>query len=126
MNFRLNKFKIAGRSFPVVAGVWLFVFFGFPTFCAKAGDSPPLEELHTAEQIRRLTPEQAALHYPVKLRGVVTFFDQSLFSRFLQDDTAGIYIGDNTNLPPLVSGQLLEIKGGTYPGEYAPILMPRS
>ncbi len=83
-----------------------------------------MAELRTAEQIRRLTPEQAALHFPVKLRGVVTVFDQRLFSRFLQDDTAGIYIGDNTNLPPLTSGQVVEIKGVTFPGEYAPILMP--
>lgn len=84
------------------------------------------EALTTAEQIRRLTPEEASGHYPVRLRGVITFFDQSLYSRFVQDDTAGIYIGDNTNLPPIAPGQEVEITGEARPGEYAPILMPQT
>jgi PAS domain S-box-containing protein len=106
----------------ILGGIVLFAT--ITTGFARAGDAPPFEELHTAEQIRRLTPEQAALHYPVKMRGVITVFDQSLYTRFLQDDTAGIYIGDNTNLPPLKPGQEIQIEGVTYPGEYAPILMP--
>src|SRR5690348_3331688 len=46
----------------------------------------PLPELLTAAQVRSLTAEQAARHYPVRLRGVVTFYEQSLFSRFVQDE----------------------------------------
>ena len=49
-----------------------------------------LPELRTAEAVRRLTAEQAERGYPVRLRGVVSFFNQTLFSRFVQDDTAGI------------------------------------
>src|SRR5260370_288269 len=93
----------------------------------RAADAPALEELHTAERVRRLTPEQAALHYPVRLRGTITFFDQPQFFRFVQDETAGVYffLDDSTNNPPLAAGQLVEIVGEANPGEYAPIIVPR-
>jgi PAS domain S-box-containing protein len=83
-------------------------------------------ELRTAENVRRLTAEQAAQRLPVRLRGVVTFFDERLFSRFLQDDTAGIYLFLSTNTPSfsLSVGQWVEIQGVTSPGEYAPIVVP--
>lgn len=85
-----------------------------------------LPELRTAEQVRRLTTDEAARHYPVRLRGVVTFYDQNLFSRFAQDDTAGIYLGDYANPVPLPPGQMVEIVGTTSPGEYAPIVTPQT
>ncbi len=84
-----------------------------------------LEELHTADQVRRLTADEAAKHHPVRLRGVITAYDQSLFYRFIQDDTAGIYLGDSANLPALTGGQLVEIQGITSPGEYAPVVLPQ-
>lgn len=95
--------------------------------CACGEDTnAPLEELRTAQQVRQLTPEQATRHYPAKLRGVVTFFDQNQFYRFIQDDTAGIYfqLDDSPDNPPLAAGQLVEIEGETSPGEFAPILEP--
>lgn len=55
----------------------------------STAQSPPAE-LRTAAEVRRLTPEQAEKGLPVRLRGVVTFHDGALFSRFVQDDTAGI------------------------------------
>ena len=86
----------------------------------------PLPELHTAAEVRRLTTEQAARHYPVRLRGVVTFYDQSLFSRFVEDETAGIYLGDYSNAVTLLPGQLVEVVGTTSQGEYAPIVTPKT
>ncbi|HKI70675.1 MAG TPA: hypothetical protein VKA67_13900, partial [Verrucomicrobiae bacterium] len=84
----------------------------------------PLPELRTAAQIRQLTPEQAARHYPVKLRAVITFYDESQYYRFVQDDTAGIYFNESTSSvnPPMASGQLIEIEGETSPGEFAPVI----
>ncbi len=102
---------------------WLTALF-FGCLPLTAADSA-LEELHTAEQVRHLTAEQAAKHYPVRLRGVVTAFDQPLYYRFIQDETAGIYVGDPGNLEPLTPGELVEIEGTTNPGEYAPIIMPQ-
>ncbi len=87
--------------------------------------NPPAEELRTAAQVRSLTPQQAGQHLPVRLKGVVTFSDATLFSHFIQDETAGIYLLD-TNLPALSPGQLVEVEGYSSPGEYAPIIVPSS
>ena len=84
------------------------------------------EELRTADQVRRLTPEQAEKHLEVRIKGVVTFYDANLNSRFIQDETAGIYFQEMNNGPALRPGQLVEIEGQTGAGEYAPIVIPRS
>ncbi len=82
--------------------------------------------LTTAAEVRALSAEDAAKHYAVKLHGVVTFYDEALFSRFFQDQTAGIYFMELTNIPPLVAGQEVELSGVTGPGEYAPVIVPTS
>ncbi|MGO9585931.1 MAG: hypothetical protein ACLP2Y_07045 [Limisphaerales bacterium] len=87
--------------------------------------NPLADELHTAAQVRGLTPQQAGGHLPVRLKGVVTFSDATLYSHFFQDETAGIYLLD-TNLPALSPGQLVEVEGYSSPGEYAPIVVPNS
>ena len=109
----------------VISAVALLFFLLAGCPCSQ-GKDVPLEELRTAGQIRQLTPEQAARQYPVRLRGVVTFFDQSHYFRFMQDDTAGIYffLGDSPDNPPLAAGQLVELEGEVSPGEYAPIVIP--
>jgi hypothetical protein len=92
-----------------------------------AGQNAPAGELLTAAQVRNLTPQQAAQQLPVKLKGVVTFCDEGLNSRFVQDNMAGIYFRDlNTNMPALTAGQMVEIEGVTSPGEYAPVIIPNS
>ena len=92
------------------------------TFSSRAQTSP--ETLSTVEQVRRLSPAEAEKGLPVKLRGVVTFHDEGLYSRFIQDDTAGIYLLSLTNLPAFVPGQMLEVEGVTSPGEFAPVVRP--
>lgn len=72
--------------------------------------------------MRSLTPQQAGGHLPVRLKGVVTYWE--IYSRFVQDETAGIYLRENTNLPAVKAGQIVEIEGVTSPGEYAPIIVP--
>src|SRR5947207_1209785 len=37
---------------------------------------------------------------------------------------SGIYFYELTNMPPLRSGQLVEIEGQTDAGEYAPVVVP--
>jgi hypothetical protein len=79
-----------------------------------------------ANSIRALSAAEAAQNYPVKIRGVVMFADEALFSRFVQDETAGIYFGEMTNLPPFKAGQLIEIEGVTGAGEYVSVVLPKS
>lgn len=82
---------------------------------------PPVEPLRTAAQVRTLTPQQAAAHRPVRLQGVVTYWE--VYLRFLQDESAGIYLLENTNLLAATPGQIIEVEGVTSPGEYAPIIV---
>jgi PAS domain S-box-containing protein len=91
-----------------------------------AAQTAPGQVLRFADQVRRLTPEQAEQHLPVWLKGVVTFSDERLYSRFVQDATAGIYLSELTNGPALVPGQLVEVEGQTGAGEYAPIVIPQA
>lgn len=80
--------------------------------------------LNTAAAVRGLTVAQAQQSMHVRLRGVVTFFDEKLFSRFIQDETAGIYLQYSAATPGLVPGQIVEVEGYSSSGEYAPVLVP--
>ena len=79
--------------------------------------SPPAEVMPQPEVV--LTPEQAARHLPVRLVGVVTFHDPALYSRFIQDESAGIYFQEATNTVRLRMGQRVELEGETSAGEFA-------
>src|SRR5215469_2130840 len=100
---------------------------GFITLLGAAarGQNSITNELSTAEQVRQLTSAQAALHYPVRLRGVVTFCDANNYYYFVQDQSAGIYfrLDSSAGNPPLASGQLIDIQGEADPGEFAPVVM---
>jgi signal transduction histidine kinase len=76
---------------------------------------------HT-DQIRRLSPEEAALGYPVRIRGVVTD-DVPAPDFFVQDTTAGIYV-EGSSAPKFAHhwGDLVEVEGVTGPGKFAPII----
>ena len=102
----------------------IFVAFWLVLFPA-GGQATPVPELTTVAAIRQLTIEQTRQKIPVQLRGVVTFFDERLYSHFMQDETAGIYLQfpTNTGPPPLLSGQLVEVTGTCSPGEYAPVVV---
>src|SRR6266403_2514665 len=90
---------------------------------------PPVTEaspgwvLTSADAVRELTPAQAAQKVLVRLRGVVTFFFNTR-SCFVQDETAGIYVGGGAEVPELRPGDLVLIEGVSGSGEYAPIVSP--
>ena len=120
-----------GRPFAAAgqAAALLLLIFTFGWLRATAADTP-LEEIQTAEQIRQMSSQQAELHYPVRLRGVVTFLDDRIpmkTFRFIQDETAGIYFYADglSNNPALRTGQLVEIEGVTGAGSFAPVVQAR-
>ena len=92
---------------------------------AARGQISITNELTTAAQVRQLTPAQAALHFPVRLRGIVTFCDENNYYFFVQDKSAGIYfrLDPSADGAPLAAGQLIEIQGEADPGEFAPVVM---
>jgi signal transduction histidine kinase len=88
------------------------------------GQRPPEHGVRftRADEIRRLTPEQAAQAYPVLIRGVITM-DAPAPDLFVQDATAGIFVeGSVSHQYPHMLGQLVEIEGVTGPGKFAPVI----
>ena len=83
--------------------------------------SVALPLLTRAEQVRQLSADQAERGYPVRLRGVVTYFDSESPDLFVQDSTAGIWVdlGNSTKLS-LRAGELVEVKGVSSAGDFAP------
>jgi len=80
------------------------------------------EILTKVDQVRKLSPEQAAQGYPVRVRGVVTG-DVPSPDFFVQDATAGVYVeGNQSHLFPHRLGDLVEIEGITGPGKFAPVI----
>ncbi len=84
--------------------------------------------LSTADQVHRLTREEAAAGYPVVIRGVVTCPLPQYGALVIQDSTRGVYVsrvGAALGQPPGL-GELVEIEGVTDPGEFAPRIQARS
>ena len=76
-----------------------------------------LPTLASARELRNLPAAEAARHYPVHLRAVVTLVEPSR-TIFLRDDTGAAFIRWSKNLPDLRAGERLEVEGETYPGLY--------
>ncbi|MGZ4732073.1 MAG: sensor histidine kinase [Terriglobales bacterium] len=75
-----------------------------------------------ADQVRHLSAEEAALGYPVRIRGVITD-DVPSPDFFVQDSTAGIYVEGSAS--PRFGhhwGDLVELEGVTGPGKFAPVI----
>lgn len=95
--------------------MWPIAIAGF-----MAGQTLPV--LTSVDQLRRLTPDQAQLGYPVRIRGVITD-DIPKPDFFVQDETAGIYVEGNSSLAAShVLGNFVEVEGVTGPGHFAPVI----
>jgi signal transduction histidine kinase len=77
--------------------------------------------LTTADQVRRLSQEQASLNIPAHIRGVVTAANQN--SLVLEDTSGGVFIiFDSSNAVPPAVGQLWEVSGTTDRGDFSPVI----
>ena len=84
--------------------------------------SGPLPTLTRAGQVRKLSPEQASLGYPVHIRGVITG-DVPSPDFFVQDGSAGVYVeGNKSSRFPHALGQIIDLEGVTGPGKFAPVI----
>ncbi|MGH9514266.1 MAG: sensor histidine kinase [Terriglobales bacterium] len=91
------------------------------TLSAQTAMKMPTTLTH-ADQVRRLTPEQAATGYPVRVRGVITM-DAPAPDFFIQDKTAGIFVeGSVTSKFIHRIGEFVEVDGVTGPGKFAPVI----
>src|SRR5579863_8563415 len=87
---------------------------------AQGSASSSLPTLTTAEQIRKLSPDEAVRRYPVRIRAVVTYWDPANVDYYVQDSTAGIYINEPDGKFRFSPGQVLEIEGETEEPDFAP------
>lgn len=124
MVMRSATFLLRQPELRTARGPAIFVFC-LLFFLPVLGQPTAVQELRAVSAIRALSVAQTQQKIPVHLRGVITFFDERLYSRFLQDDTAGIYLQfpAKTGPPPLAAGQLVEVSGICSPGEYAPVVI---
>ena len=115
------------RRAPIIAAAMLFVPACTRTVCQPSeAQANGLPVLATARQVHSLTPEQASRGFPIRLRGVVTFYDpyqEGHKALFIADRTGGIFVapGDGPILP-IHAGSLVEVSGVTDPGGFAPII----
>ncbi|HEY0785958.1 MAG TPA: diguanylate cyclase, partial [Acidobacteriaceae bacterium] len=79
------------------------------------------EELRTAFAVHHLPLKLAALRLPVHLDAVVTFYKPALSTLFIQDRTDGMYVQvKSTHMPSLKTGDHVDVRGVTLPGDFAP------
>ena len=69
--------------------VWLRSVVAAPGQKSTIANLPTLTHI---EQIREMSIEEAGRGYPVRIRGVVTYFNQNAGDLFIQDSTAGIWV----------------------------------
>ena len=90
-----------------------------------AGQTPRSTQLlTTVAEVHGLPALAAKERYPVRLRGVVTYYDQPWSNLFIQDASGGIYVhADIPNPPRLATGDLVEIDGFSARGGFAPMVV---
>ena len=76
--------------------------------------------LTTAAEVLSLTRSQATRRISVSVTGVVTVAEPNWAGRFfVQDSTGGVFV-NNTHQPQPMLGDLVQVKGVSDPGSYAP------
>jgi PAS domain S-box-containing protein len=81
-----------------------------------------LPTLTHVEQIRRMSIEEAGRGYPVRLRGVVTYYNWGVDDLYVQDSTAGIWVNPGPTKLALHQGELVEVEGFSGAGDLAPVI----
>lgn len=79
--------------------------------------------------LRALSREQADERRPMRIRGVVTYYERAKFMAFVQDATGGTYVAPEWQIVepanfagPIRPGLLVEVEGITNGGRFAPFL----
>jgi signal transduction histidine kinase len=121
---RPSTVKKGGLMFSPLSDASLVLAISLSATYILAQTNPPV--LTTARQVKQLNSDQAAQRYPVRIRAVVTFCDQSIGQLFVEDETGGIFVEIQGDYGfQMRTGQELEIEGVSAPGGFAPDIEPR-
>jgi len=96
-------------------GILLFLICGNLPGVAYAEDT-----LTNASDVLALSSERALSGIPIIVKGVVTAAETDWRGRFfVQDSSGGVFVDNRDNLQP-IPGDLVEVRGISHPGGYAP------
>jgi PAS domain S-box-containing protein len=88
----------------------------------QASTMASLPTLTRIGQIRELTTEEAGRGYPVRIRGVVTYYNRDPGDLFIQDSTAGIWIDPRETSFVFHQGEFVEVEGSTSFADLGPVI----
>ena len=101
--------------------VWATIAWLAPSSAAGPGtQSTNLPLLTKISQFKRLTSEQAGRHYPLRLHGIVTYFDTVAPNLFIQQGSEGTWVQWPRTAPQPKPGQMIEMEGVTSQTGFAP------
>ena len=118
------------RHFNASLAILLASLFGFVMTARSETANPPaaqLTTLTTAHQAHSLTSSEAALAYPIHIRGVITYFDPDYGTGyaaiFLHDSTGSIFVKPpSSSVGPLPAGTVIDVWGVSSIGGFGPIV----
>jgi diguanylate cyclase (GGDEF)-like protein/PAS domain S-box-containing protein len=114
------KRNLGSQSAPLLVLLMGWLCLASPAAGQYSPQQGRLSLLTRIDEIRRLTPEEAALQHPVRLRAVVTYYDPEPPDLFIQDSTEGIWVETTGTKLTVKPGQLVEIEGVTGAPDFAP------
>lgn len=89
---------------------------------AKPGD-PKVKVLNRTADLKRLTPDEAALGWPVHIRAVITVTDPSESQIAIHDTAGGAFVAFQSPQPNCHVGDEIEITGQTSKGTFQPVII---
>ena len=130
MQMKRKRQPVQSASGPRARWLLAVAFIALAAVQVKAQPSLPAKKglpvLTRVDQIRTLSPDEADLGYPVRLRAVVTYYGGKGWEFFINDATGGIYINDPAGDFRVHAGQLVQVEGFTSAGGFAPeIINPK-
>src|ERR1700742_3128841 len=119
------RFSRSLRLFPFIVAIFGFVQVDLRAQTAAAAStnaSKTASVLTNAADVLALSVQEAKRNVPVIVRGVVTEAEPSWGGQFfVQDETSGVFVENRSDDHP-EPGDLVEVKGVSQPGFYAPII----
>jgi len=82
--------------------------------------SSPGELIVSAQAVRQLGRDRASEHLPVRITGVVTYYDPDWNLLFVNDDTAGVFVFPHDHVLRVTAGDRVVVEGLAVPGDFAP------
>ncbi len=84
--------------------------------------NPNLPTLDSARAVHRLSREEAARGYPVRLEAVVTYSDPLWWMLFVHDATEGVFVVPRSTDVDVRPGHRVRVEGTSAPGNFSPVI----